>query len=131
MQRKTVSFWRPRLPPETQAFFADVDTGSSDKRAALVLQRALVSVLSAMRRVLGSIYQVVFRDRLRDIDRQTERLGSASVEAVTHLGSEVRALDQRLAAIERELAALRELLERGERSSAEDDEQVAARPHAG
>jgi hypothetical protein len=108
-----------------------VDTGSSDKRAALVLQRALVSVLSAMRRVLGSIYQVVFRDRLRDIDRQTERLGSASVEAVTHLGSEVRALDQRLAAIERELAALRELLERGKRSSAEDDEQVAARPHAG
>jgi hypothetical protein len=108
-----------------------VDTGSSDKRAALVLQRALVSVLSAMRRVLGSIYQVVFRDRLRHIDRQTERLGSASVEAVTHLGSEVRALDQRLAAIERELAALRELLERGERSSAEDDEQVAARPHAG
>jgi hypothetical protein len=94
-----------------------------------VLQRALVSVLAAVRRVLGSIYQVVFRDRLRDIDKQTERLGSASVEAVTHLGGEVRALDQRLAAIERELAALRELLERRQ-GSAEQDEPVEARTRA-
>ena len=106
-----------------------MDTGSSDKRAVFVLQRALVSVLSALRRALGSIYQVAFRDRLGDIDRQTERLGSASVEAVTHLGSEVRALDQRLAAIERELASLRELLEGGDRGSAEDDEPVETRPH--
>jgi hypothetical protein len=106
-----------------------VDTGSSDKGPALALQRAVVAVLTAVRRVLGSVYQLVFRDRLRAIDQQTERLGSASVEAVTHLGSEVRALDQRLAAIERELAALRELLERGERSRVEDDEQVPARPH--
>ena len=108
-----------------------MDTGSSDKGAVSVLQRAIVGVLAALRRVLGSIYQVVFRDRLRHIDQQTERLGSASVEAVTHLGGEVRALDQRLAAIERELAALRELLERRERSSDEDDEPLAARPHAG
>ena len=86
-----------------------------------------------MRRVLGSIYQIVFRDRLRDIDEQTDRLGSASVESVTYLGSEVRALDQRLAAIEGELAALRELLERREGSpeSAEDPDEVPAGPSAG
>jgi hypothetical protein len=107
-----------------------VDTGSDDKGAVSALQRAVVAVLTALRRVLGSLYQVVFRDRLRAIDQQTERLGSASVEAVTHLGSEVRALDQRLAAIEKELAALRELMEGRERSSDPDDEQVAARPHA-
>jgi predicted nuclease with TOPRIM domain len=107
-----------------------VDNGSSDKGAVSALQRALVGVLSALRRMLGTINQVVYRDRLRDIDQQTERLGSASVEAVTHLGGEVRALDQRLAAIERELAALRELLERRE-GSAEDDEPIEARPHAG
>jgi hypothetical protein len=107
-----------------------VDTGSSDKGAVSALQRVLVGLLSALRRALSTINQVVFRDRLRDIDRQTERLGSASVEAVTHLGGEVRALDQRLAAIERELAALRELIERGERSSAEDDEPLEARPHS-
>jgi hypothetical protein len=107
-----------------------VDTGSSDKGAVSVLQRALVGVLSALRRMLSTINQVVFRDRLGDIDRQTERLGSASVEAVTHLGGEVRALDQRLAAIERELTALRELLERRE-GSATSDEPIEARPHAG
>jgi hypothetical protein len=107
-----------------------VDTGSSDKGAVSALQRAIVSVLAAIRRLLGTINQVVFVDRLRHIDRQTERLGSASVEAVTHLGSEVRALDQRLAAIERDLAALRELLERQERASAEDDEPLGARPPA-
>jgi hypothetical protein len=112
-------------------FPADVDSPADDKRPAFALQRVLVGVLSSVRRVLGSIYQVVFRDRLRDIDEQTERLGSASVEAVTHLGSEVRALDARLAAIERELAALRELLERREGAPAEGSDQVTARPHAG
>ena len=104
-----------------------MDTGSSDKRATFVLQRALVSVLSAVRRVLGSVYQLIFRDRLRDIDQQTERLGSASVESVTYLGGEVRSLDQRLAAIERELAEIRAILERREGSPAEDSEAVAAR----
>ena len=96
-----------------------------------MLQRALVGLLSALRRALGTINQVVFRDRLQHIDQQTERLGSASVEAVTHLGGEVRALDNRLAAIEHELTALRELLERREGADAADDEPVEARPHAG
>src|SRR2546423_4786895 len=61
LQRKTVSFWRLHLPPETQAFSADVDTGSDDKGAVSALQRALVGVLTALRRALGSVYQVVFR----------------------------------------------------------------------
>jgi len=109
-----------------------VNTSDDDKRAASsVLGRAIVTVLSWVRRVLGSIYQVLFRDRLRDIDEQTERLGSASVEAVTHLGSEVRALEVRLTAIERELVALRELLERRERAAVEGGEEVTARPSAG
>jgi hypothetical protein len=107
-----------------------MDEPSSDKRPLLALQRALAAVLGWVRRVLGSVYQVVFRDQLGDIRHQTQRLGSASVESMTHLGSEVRALDQRLAAIERELAALREAIERQERA-AEDAEQVAARPPAG
>ena len=87
-------------------------------------------MLSALRRSLGSIYQVAFRDRLRHIDEQTARLGAASIEAVTYLGSEVRALDQRLAAIERDLAALRQLLDGRERASDEDG-QIPARPRAG
>jgi hypothetical protein len=108
-----------------------LDTEDSDKGAVSALQRAIVGLLSAIRRALGTLNQVVFRDRLKHIDQQTERLGSASVEAMTHLGSEVRALDKRLAAIEKDLAALRELLERRERSSDEDDEPIEARPHAG
>jgi hypothetical protein len=88
-------------------------------------------VLRWLRRILGSVYQVVFRDQLSSISRQTERLGSASVESVTYLGAEVRALDQRLAAIERELAALRALLERREGEPSEDAEEVPAQPPAG
>jgi hypothetical protein len=107
-----------------------MDSGSSDKQPGFALQRALVAVLSWVRRVLGSIYQLVFRNQLGAIEQQTERLGSASVESVTHLGSEIRALDARLAAIERELTALRELIERRERASAEADEQVPAGPHS-
>jgi hypothetical protein len=106
-----------------------VDTSSPDKSSnAMALRRVIAAILGAVRRVLGSVYQVVFRDRLRDIDQQTERLGSASVEAVTHLGSEVRTLEARLEAIERELVALRELLERREPTEAEDGEKVPARP---
>jgi hypothetical protein len=109
-----------------------VDT-SSDNRPTLTLRRALAAVLGAIRRMLASVYQVVFNDRLHEISEKTDRLGSASVESVTYLGGEVRALDQRLAKIEAELAALRELLESRERAgdSAEDPEEVPAGPSAG
>jgi hypothetical protein len=109
-----------------------VNEPDPDKSASLTLQRGLVAVLSWIRRVLGSVYQLVFRDRLAHIDEQTERLGAASVEAVTHLGGEVRALDARLAAIERELAALRATLEgRAEQPASDADETVARPPAAG
>jgi hypothetical protein len=110
-----------------------VDPSSPDKRVASGLRRGLAAVLGAVRRVLAGIFQVVFNDRLRDISQKTDRLGAASVESVTYLGSEVRALDQRLAKIERELAAVRELLESRQRSSesSEDPEEIPARPSAG
>lgn len=103
-----------------------MDNRSADNRVSLALRRGVVAILAAIRRVLASIFQVVFKDRLRDIDEKTDRLGSASVESVTHLGGEVRALDQRLARIERELASMRELLESDERSrdAAEDPERI-------
>jgi hypothetical protein len=108
-----------------------VQSASPDKRAVSAIKRNIAMLLSGVRRVLGSVFQVVFKDQLGNISRQTERLGSASVESVTYLGSEVRALDQRLAAIEQELAALRAILERDDRASAEGSEEVAARPPAG
>jgi hypothetical protein len=110
-----------------------VDTSAPQNRVTLALRRAVVTILGAVRRVLASVYQVAFRDRLRAIDEKTDRLGSASVESVTYLGSEVQALDQRLAKIEAELVALRELLERREGSSesAEDPDGIPAGPSAG
>lgn len=113
-----------------QAFSPNVNSSPPDNGSYLTLRRGIAAILGALRRVLGSVYQVVFRDRLRDIDVQTERLGSASVEAVTHLGSEVRTLEARLERIERELTALREAIERRESSSGEKAEQVPARPSA-
>jgi hypothetical protein len=109
-----------------------VDSPTPDKHDGFALKRALARVLSALRRVAGSLFQIVFHDQLGDLRRQTQRLGSASVESTTYLGSEVRALDERLAAIERELAELRALIERQGRAApiAESDE-IAARPHAG
>jgi hypothetical protein len=106
---------------------------SRDKPLASALRRGLAAILGAVRRVLASVFQIVFNDRLRDISQKTDRLGSASVESVTYLGGEVRALDQRLAKIERELAALRELLESRERPShsAEDPEEIPTGRPAG
>lgn len=105
-----------------------MDTSSPQNRVTLALRRGVVAILGAVRRVLATIFQNVFRDRLRDIDEQTERLGAASVESVTYLGGEVRALDQRLAKIERELVALRELLEgrEGSSRSSEDPDEIRA-----
>jgi hypothetical protein len=113
-----------------QAFSSVVDSSSPDNRLTLALRRGLAAILGAVRRVLASIFQIVFHDRLRDISQKTDRLGSASVESVTYLGSEVRLLDQRLAKIERDLAALRDLLEgrEGSSESAEDPERIPTGP---
>ena len=51
---------------------------------------------------------MLFRDQLRELDRQTERLGAASVESATYLGVELEALDRRLSRIEADVAGLRE-----------------------
>jgi hypothetical protein len=108
-----------------------VNSSSPDKRATLSLRRVLAAILGTVRRVLGSVFQIVFHDQLREIKGQTQRLGSASVESATYLSSEVRALDQRLEAIERELAELRALLERNGGSASAEDPEIPARPHAG
>lgn len=110
-----------------------METSRSNSGLTRALGRGLAAILGAVRRVLASVFQLVFHDRLRDISQKTDRLGSASVESVTYLGSEVHALDQRLAAIERELAALREMLESRATTvpPEEGSEQVPARPPAG
>jgi hypothetical protein len=105
------------------------------QRAILALKRQLSIVVSRLRRLVGSLLQLVVHDQLGDISRQTQRLGSASVESVTYLGGELRALDDRLSKIEAELATLRGLIERS--GGEQDDPLVGARedvtsgPHQG
>jgi hypothetical protein len=83
------------------------------RRAVLVARRLLSILVSRMRRAFGGLTALVLHDQLGDLSRQTQRLGAASVESVTYLGGELKALDERLSRIEGELAAIREILDRG------------------
>ncbi len=102
-----------------------MDTLSTEKRLLFAVKRVLSALGARLRRALGSVFQLVAHDQLGDLSRQTQRLSSASVESVTYLGSELRALDQRLSRMEDEIAALRALLEQ----SAE--EKTTSGPSAG
>jgi hypothetical protein len=86
-----------------------MDSKTPAKRALLAIAHFPAAVLIAFRRALGRVFQVFFRDEIKDLNRQAERLGSASVESATYLGVELQALDQRLARIESDVASLREL----------------------
>jgi hypothetical protein len=75
--------------------------------------RRLGSLLAAqLRRLLGNLVGLVMGDRIGDLSRDTQRLTSASVESANYVGRELRAMDERLTRIERELSELRELMER-------------------
>jgi hypothetical protein len=103
------------------------------RRAALTVRRLLAILVSRMRRAFGGLMRLVLYDQFGELTRQTERLGSASVESITYLGGELKAMDERLDAIERELAAIRELLERSgpAASASHDADEVASGPTSG
>lgn len=84
------------------------------RRIGLWFKRLVSYFISRMRRVVGIFLQLTLHDQLGEVDQQTQRLASASVESIAYLGSELRALDERLAKIESDLAALRGLLDSGE-----------------
>lgn len=104
------------------------------RRAALALKRLLAIITSRLRRAFGGFVTLVLHDQIGDLSRQTQRLGSASVESVTYVGGELKALDERLSAIEEELAAIRSLLERsgsGSDEPLEAQDKVASGPSPG
>jgi hypothetical protein len=104
------------------------------RRAVLALKRLFAILTSRLRRAFGSFVTLVLHDQIGDLTRQTERLGSASVESVTYVGGELQALEERLSAIEKDLAEIRALLDRSARDSAEPLEapgQVASGPPSG
>jgi hypothetical protein len=103
------------------------------KRIALALKRLFAIFTSRLRRAFGGFVTLVLHDQIGDLSRQTERLGSATVESVTYVGGELKALEERLSAIEEELAAIRALLERSasESQQLEPPEEVASGPPSG
>jgi hypothetical protein len=104
------------------------------RRAVLALKRLFAILTSRLRRAFGGFVTLVLHDQIGDLSRQTERLGSATVESVTYVGGELKALEERLTAIEDELAAIRALLERSASESGEPleaPEEVASGPPTG
>jgi uncharacterized coiled-coil DUF342 family protein len=81
------------------------------QRAVLAVRRLLATVVSRLRRAFGGLLTLLLHGQLRDLNRQTQRLGAASVESITYVGGELQALDERLSRIEKELAAVRAALE--------------------
>jgi hypothetical protein len=81
------------------------------QRAILAVRRLLATFVSRLRRTFGGVLTLLLHGQLRDLNRQTQRLGAASVESITYVGGELQALDERLSRIEEELAALRAALE--------------------
>jgi hypothetical protein len=84
-------------------------TDASSNRSPL--RQLPVASLRAVRHGLGRVLQPLFQDQLRTVRRQTESLGTSSVESAAYLGLELQVLDKRLSKIEAEVAGLRELLE--------------------
>jgi uncharacterized coiled-coil DUF342 family protein len=85
------------------------------QRAVLAVRRLLAIFVSRLRRTFGGVLTLFLHGQLRDLNRQTQRLGAASVESMTYVGGELQALDERLSRIEEELAAVRAALERSGR----------------
>jgi hypothetical protein len=104
------------------------------ERISVAIKHALAIVVALFRRAFGTLMHLAVHDQLADIRNQTERLGSASVESVTYIGGELNRLDERLTRIEAELAALREAIDRGSTSGADQSEsagEVASGPRSG
>jgi hypothetical protein len=100
------------------------------------IKQALLAVVTRLRRLIGVLAQsIVQRDQLFELKEETRRLGAASVESATYASDELRALEQRLAKIEAELAELRNLLQGQQRpgssSPSERPDEVVAGPPTG
>jgi hypothetical protein len=77
----------------------------------MAVRRLLATLVSRLRRAFGGLFTLILHGQLRDLNRQTQRLGAASVESITYVGGELQALEERLSRIEEELAAIRAALE--------------------
>jgi hypothetical protein len=93
------------------------------KRALSSIKRLVARLFHGIRRLAGAFVQFAQRDQLDELKEQTRRLGSASVEASVYTHGELKAIEERLAGVERELAALRRAVEVREAASPESAER--------
>lgn len=82
------------------------------RRIRFHLRRLLFLALNRTRRRLGVFVQVLQHDELGELRHETRALGSASAESVSHMGAELREINERLSKLERDLASLAALIER-------------------
>jgi hypothetical protein len=83
------------------------------------VHRVLLHLAFRIRRVLAVTLQGLQRDELTELSRETKQLGSASAESLSHLGAEVREINDRLARLEEDLARVTRLLEHQQTGSGE------------
>jgi hypothetical protein len=84
------------------------------KGVLITVRTGIEAVAFWLRRVLGLVYSVLQRDSLTSLRIETEQLGSAAVESASYVGTELRAIDERLTRLEEELGTVRRLLEQQE-----------------
>ena len=76
---------------------------------------------------MGVFAQVLQRDELGELRHETRALGSASAESVSHVGAELREINERLSKLERDLASLGRLIEeQAAKAEAQEDRGEAS-----
>jgi hypothetical protein len=80
-------------------------------RALSFLKRALLHLLFRVRRTLGLLAQNLQRDELSELSHDARRLGSAASESISHVGAELREINERLSKLEHDVDRIGRLLE--------------------
>jgi ABC-type transporter Mla subunit MlaD len=88
-----------------------IDPPSPQRRALSLVGRALRYLLFRIRATLALLAQSLQRDELRELRTESQALGSAASESISHVGAELREINERLSALERDIDRLGRLLE--------------------
>jgi hypothetical protein len=88
-----------------------IDPPSPQRRLLSLLGRAFRHLLFRIRTTLGVLAQSVQRDELHELRIDAQALGSAASESISHVGAELREINERLAALERDVERIARALD--------------------
>ena len=88
-----------------------IDEVSLSARILEFLGRGLRHLLFRAKRIFGLLAQSLQRDELRELSIDARALGSAASESISHVGAELREMNERLSTLERDVERLGKLLE--------------------